>query len=119
MPIFISSSSRRSSILFRFHSAKAGNETNDPSGQNPLPINRAWIAAPNSAACGNMIMASDHGTKTIFAAAGANLGIAAAKFVAATVTGSSAMISEAVHSLVDTGNEMLLFIGVKVSKAAA
>jgi cation diffusion facilitator family transporter len=51
--------------------------------------------------------------KTIFFALGANLAIACAKLAAAVVTSSGAMFAEAIHSLADTGNQVLLLIGLK------
>src|SRR6267154_3876178 len=57
--------------------------------------------------------------KTIVAALAGNIAIAVAKYVAAAVTGSSAMFSEAIHSTVDTGNELLLLYGLRRAKRPA
>jgi len=52
----------------------------------------------------------------IFWALGANAGIAAAKFAAASYTGSGAMLAEAIHSLADCANQLLLLIGLRQAK---
>jgi len=53
----------------------------------------------------------DGSRKAIIAAFLANLGIAIAKFAAAAVTGSASMLAESIHSVADTGNQGLLFLG--------
>jgi len=61
-------------------------------------------------------MASASSKKAVYAAIGGNLAISVTKFAAAFITGSSAMLSEAIHSLVDTGNGLLLLLGIRLSK---
>ena len=55
-------------------------------------------------------------TRTLVIALAANLGIAVSKFVAAAVTGSSAMLTEGVHSIVDSTNQLLLMWGRRAAK---
>ncbi len=59
------------------------------------------------------------GTTAIIAALLANLGIAIAKFVAFVVTGASSMLAEAIHSLADSGNQVLLLVGGRRAQRAA
>jgi cation diffusion facilitator family transporter len=58
------------------------------------------------------------GTRAVLAALGANLGIAVTKFIAFVITGSASMLAESVHSLADTGNQVLLLVGRRRSRRA-
>lgn len=58
-------------------------------------------------------------TRAIFVSLAGNIGISVAKFVAAALTGSAAMLAEAVHALVDITHELLLLLGVREAKAPA
>src|SRR4051812_36777956 len=57
--------------------------------------------------------------RSILTALAANVVIALAKFAAAIVSGSAAMLAEALHSLADTGNELLLLVGISRSRRPA
>ncbi len=61
-------------------------------------------------------MAASGSKLTIFASIAANLGIAVLKFIASFFTGSAAMLSEGIHSVIDTTNGLLLLLGIKRSK---
>src|SRR3954468_22304636 len=63
-------------------------------------------------------MSAEGTRRAIIAAFLANLGIALAKFVAFLITGSASMLAESIHSVADTGNQGLLFLGRKRSRKA-
>lgn len=62
---------------------------------------------------------SSGGNKAIFAALAANLGIAVTKFIAWMLTGMSSMLAEAIHSVADSGNQILLLVGGKRARKDA
>jgi cation diffusion facilitator family transporter len=64
-------------------------------------------------------MATDGGTKAVVAALLANTGIAITKFLAFFLTGLSSMLAEAIHSVADAGNQVLLLVGGKKSRREA
>jgi len=64
-------------------------------------------------------LSSAGGTRAVIAALAANLGIAVIKFIAFGITGSSSMLAEGVHSVVDSGNQGLLLVGGQRSKREA
>jgi cation diffusion facilitator family transporter len=65
-------------------------------------------------------MANPNSSKlALYGGIAANVAIAVSKFVAASVTGSSAMLSEGIHSLVDSGNGILLIYGIAQSQKPA
>ncbi len=68
--------------------------------------------APHSASGGH------GGTASVLAAIGANIGVGVVKFIAAAFSGSAAMVSEGIHSIVDSGNGFLVLLGLRRSRKA-
>jgi cation diffusion facilitator family transporter len=64
-------------------------------------------------------MSTEGSNKAIVAALAANIGIAITKFVAAGISGSASMLAEAIHSVADSGNQILLIIGGRRSRREA
>lgn len=64
-------------------------------------------------------MSASGGNKAIIAAFAANLGIAVTKFIAWAFSGSSSMLAEGVHSLADSGNQLLLLLGGRMARKHA
>ena len=64
-------------------------------------------------------MSTEGGTKAVVAALLANIGIAVTKFIAFLLTGFSSMLAESIHSVADSGNQVLLLVGGKRSRREA
>src|SRR3954447_17434391 len=64
-------------------------------------------------------MAAEGGTRAVIAALLANTGIAVMKFLAFALTGASSMLAEGIHSVADSGNQVLLLLGAKRSRREA
>ncbi|RCV50190.1 cation diffusion facilitator family transporter [Marinitenerispora sediminis] len=64
-------------------------------------------------------MSTEGSTRAVVTALGANLGIAATKFVAYLLTGSSSMLAESIHSVADSGNQLLLLVGGRRARRRA
>ncbi|MGF6824077.1 cation diffusion facilitator family transporter [Microbacterium sp. ZKA21] len=64
-------------------------------------------------------MSASGGGKAILAAFLANMGIALAKFIAWALSGSASMLAEAIHSVADSGNQLLLMLGGRKAKRVA
>ena len=71
--------------------------------------NTARVTTPHDARAGRL--GADGSTRVVYAALTGNVAVAVAKFVAYGISGSTALLAEAIHSLVDTTDQILLLIG--------
>ncbi|WP_312743982.1 cation transporter [Sphingobacterium multivorum] len=78
---------------------------------NNVKYNISWRTAKNR---GYYIM--DNNKTSIYSALAANLLIALTKFIAESFTNSSSMISEGIHSTVDTANQLLILYGLRMEQ---
>src|SRR5579859_3696001 len=97
-------------------STGASSYTPSPNGSSGTPRRRrdeARQAMSGAAQTSQPVDASVDSTRAVFFALGGNLAIAVAKFVAAAITGSGAMLAEGLHSAADCANQLLLLLGLK------
>src|SRR5205807_2234747 len=94
-----------------------------PPPPEAVPDGEAPARAPPRHSVSSVGVSAPHGddgsARAIVAAFLANLGIALAKFVAFAVTGAASMLAEGVHSVADTGNQGLLFVGGRRARKPA
>lgn len=82
---------------------------------------RSWNACATrcSRSSGSPEVSTEGGTRAVVAALTANLGIGVTKFAAWALTGASSMLAEAIHSVADSGNQVLLLVGGRQARKEA